>query len=148
MSGPGVETDVQEGCEGAVEALRGWIDALARRDFDYLERHLAEDFQFTCDPRVHGGRLNKAAFIDMDKKIFNADIRLVGVAACARGSVVITQVFATVNEEFRGDLGEGMPSAEEMAESVNGKTLAYGSAWRCAEGRWQCFDHHVFGPVD
>ena len=42
--------DVGAGCEGAVLALKGWIDALARRDFDFLEQHLASDFVFTTAP--------------------------------------------------------------------------------------------------
>ena len=42
--------DVQAGCEGAVAALKGWLRALASRDFDYLEKHLASDFQFTFTP--------------------------------------------------------------------------------------------------
>jgi hypothetical protein len=39
-----------------------------------------------------------------------------------------------------------MPSAAEMATTMNGARLAYGSGWRRgADAKWQCFSHHIFG---
>jgi hypothetical protein len=61
--------DIEVRCEGAVNALKGWIAALAQCDFAYLERHLANDFVFTVAPmRTAGGTTivgskDKAAFI-------------------------------------------------------------------------------------
>ncbi len=140
--------DIEAGCEGAVAAMKGWIDALATGDFEYLEKVLADDFLFTCDPKFNGGQIRKSEFIEMDKNIKSADIRFVGLTARRMGKMVITQVFANVREEFKGELGPNMPSAAEMKSFMENKTMAYASAWREADGQWQCFDHHFFGPVE
>lgn len=140
--------DIGKGCEAAVERLKGWTQALARRDFDYLDRVLAPDFQFTGPAAVGGGRMDKERFIEMDRHIYNADIRLVGLTARRHGDIVTMLSFADVNEEFRGDLGPGMPSAADMNARANDKTLAYGTAWReNGDGNWQCTSHHIFGEV-
>jgi hypothetical protein len=147
--------DVQEGCEGAVKAIKGWIVALAKRDFDYLEKYLADDFVFTAMPRkmsdgtLTGGMKDKKAFIEQDRHIYNADIRFLGLTARRLGDLVITQVFAHVHEEFRGDLGPDMPAAAEMNKILaNGLTMGYASGWRERGGVWQCTSHHILGVVD
>jgi hypothetical protein len=141
--------DIEAGCEGAVLAMKGWIDALARHDFGYLERVLAPDFQFTCPPEViPGGRLQKAAFIEMDKNIHDSKIDFLKLTARRFESTVLTLVFAEVHEEVRGDLGPNMPSAAAMTEMVNGHVFAYASAWRVDEhGQWVCFSHNVLATV-
>lgn len=139
--------DIQSGCEDAVTALKGWIAALAARDFDYLERHFADDFAFTCDPKVRGGRMDKRTFIEFDRHVHDAKIELLALTARRWGDMVTMLQFARVQEEFRGDLGPGTPSAAEMNELIRGKTFAYGTGWRLSGGRWLCFDHHIFGAV-
>ena len=141
--------DIQKGCEGVVEQLERWTGALMARDFDQLEDILASDFQFTVDPKFAGGRMNKERFIQLDRQIVSCSIRLLGVTVRGMGSMATSLVFAEVHEEFAGDLGPGMPSAAEMAATMNGARIAYGSGWRRdASGKWQCFSHHIFGFID
>lgn len=145
--------DVQAGCEGAVAALKGWLRALASRDFDYLEKHLASDFQFTFTPNLisagaEGGVKDKPGFIEQDRHVYNSDIRLQGLTARRLGDLVVTVVFAHIaNEEFHGDLGPGLPSADQMNAGIHAKTLGYASGWRERNGVWQCTSHHVLGAV-
>ena len=146
--------DVGPGCEGAVVALKGWIDALARRDFDFLEQHLARDFVFTTVPMktANGTVINeqkgKEAFIEQDRHIQRSNIQLLGLSARRMGDLVVTVVFAEISEEFRGNLGPQMPSAAQMNAFAKGKKLGYASGWREIDGRWQCTSHHVLGEVN
>ena len=140
--------DIQEGCQPVVEQLNRWTNALMTGDFDQLEHILASDFQFTVDPRFAGGRMDKARFIELDRKIKRCTIDLMEITARRMGTIVTTLILAQVSEEFSGDLGEDMPSNEEMAAAMAGAKLAYASAWRSDDGsQWQCFSHHVFGFV-
>lgn len=146
--------DVQSGCEGAVAALKGWLKALADRDFAYLEKHLASDFQFTFTPNLispgaEGGVKDKAGFIEQDRHVYNSHIELRGLTARRMGDLVVTVVFAHIaSEEFRGDLGPGLPSAAQMNAGIHAKTLGYASGWRERDGVWQCTSHHVLGAVN
>jgi ketosteroid isomerase-like protein len=138
--------DIQPGYEGVVEQLERWTGALMAADFDQLEHILTDDFQFTVDPKFAGGRMNKARFIELDRKIKNCSIRFLGITVRGMGTMATSLAFAEVQEEFSGDLGPDMPSAAEMATTMNGARLAYGSGWRRgADGKWQCFSHHIFG---
>jgi ketosteroid isomerase-like protein len=141
--------DVPAGCEGVVQQLERWTGALMARDFDQLEDILAPDFQFTVDPKFGGGRMDKQRFIALDRQIKSCSIRFLGITVRRMGSIATSLAFAEVHEEFTGDLGPGMPSAEEMAATMNGARIAYGSGWRQNErGEWQCFSHHIFGFID
>ena len=123
--------DVEPGCEGAVAAMKDWIDALMTGHVDRLETILAPEFQFTCDPDIiPGGRLDKSAFIEMDRKVKNSTIEIRKLAARHFDDTVMTMVFAEVHEEVSGDLGPGMPDAAELSARVDGHVFAYASAWR------------------
>ena len=145
--------DVGPGCEGAIAALKGWVDALARKDFNFLEQHLTSDFVFTTTPlkTPHGAVIaeqkGKRDFIEQDRHVYRSDIHFLGITARRMGDLVMTLVFARINEEFRGDLGPQMPSAAEMNAFAKGKQLGYASGWRQVDGRWQCTSHHVLGEV-
>jgi hypothetical protein len=153
VGGAVASEDVGPGCEGAVVVLKGWIDALAKKDFDFLERHLASDFVFTTAPlkTPHGTVIaeqkGKEDFIAQDRHVYRSDIRFLGVTARRLGNLVMTLVFAQINEEFRGDLGPQMPTAAEMNAFAKDKKLGYASGWREIDGRWQCTSHHVLGEV-
>ena len=141
--------DIEAGCEGVVEQLERWTGALMAGDFDVLEDVLAPDFQFTVEPKYAGGRMDKAQFIEMDRKIKSCSIDLLDITARKMGNMITSLVLAEVSEEFAGDLGPSMPSAEEMAATMQGARMAYGSGWRRgAGGDWQCFSHHIFGFVE
>ncbi len=138
--------DVPEDCEGAYAQLYRWTNGLMAKDFDVLEDVLAQDFQFTVEPRFAGGRMNKAEFIEMDRKIESCTIKLLDVTMRRRQSMVTSLIFAEVHETFSGDLGPGMPSQEEMSAEMKGARMGYGSGWRLdADGQWRCFSHHIFG---
>ena len=141
--------EIQQGCEDVARQLKRWTDALMMREFDVLDEVLAPDFQFTADPKYGGGRMDKARFIEMDRKIKNCSIKFLGITARRLGGMITSLAFAEVSEEFEGDLGPGMPSAAEMAQTMKAAKLAYGSGWRLGEnGQWQCFSHHIFGFID
>jgi len=146
--------DVQPGCDGAVAALHGWINALEKRDFAFLEQHLAPDFVFTTAPlRTPAGttisvQKDKKGFIEQDRHVYKSNIHFLGVTARRLGDLVITVVFAQINEEFRGDLGPQMPSTAEMNAFAKDKRLGYASGWKEIDGRWQCTSHHVLGEIN
>jgi ketosteroid isomerase-like protein len=141
--------DIQPGYEGVVEQLERWTGALMAGDFDQLEHILSDDFQFTVDPKFAGGRMNKARFIELDRKIKNCSIRFLGITVRGMGTMATSLAFAEVEEEFSGDLGPGMPTAAEMATTMKGAQIAYGSGWRRgADGQWQCVSHHIFGFIN
>ncbi|MBO9376430.1 DUF4440 domain-containing protein [Sphingomonas histidinilytica] len=148
LSGRDEMEDIETGCEGAVAALKDWIAALMAGNVDRLETILAPEYQFTCSPDIiPGGRLDKSAFIEMDRKIRNSTIEIRKLAARRFDDTVMTMVFAEVHEEVAGNLGPGMPSAEEMSAKVNGHVFAYASAWRKDGGQWQCTSHNVIATA-
>lgn len=124
-----------------------WADALTKHKEEWFERHIAEDFTLTTHP-FFGMSLKKREFIEADMQIQNTKIKFLEIHAHAVGSIITSQAVAEVKEDFKADLGRGRPSAEEVSRLLSGKTLAYASAWRKAGESWQCFDHHLIGPVD
>lgn len=132
-----------------IEALyREWIGALQRREYDWFERHLADDY--TCTARPFAGfHLDKRRFIEADKKVAIIEVEFVAVLTHRVGTVVFSNlVLRVLREAHSEDLGDGLPSAEDMSDAVSGKTVAYASAWRFGAGRWQCFDHHLIGAIE
>ena len=123
-----------------------WIQCLMGRQFDWLERHLASDFLFTAQP-FPTIRMNKHEFIEADKKIENARISFVSIAAEPIEDIIISRAIADVEETFHADLGPGMPTAEEITRAISGQRIAYCSGWRHTGEIWECFDHHVIGLV-
>ena len=123
-----------------------WAAALRAHSYDWFERHLSEDYMFSAHP-FPDMRLDKATFIEVDKKIGAADIRFVSVEADLVDEIIISRVIADVKEEFKADLGAGLPSAAEVNRLFSGERFAYVSAWRKTGNVWQCFDHHMIGAV-
>lgn len=121
-----------------------WGQAIANKRYDWFERHFAEDFLGTSQvwPTLS---VNKAKMIELDKNIEKMDVRWVEVTARRFGQVVLTTgVVEYFNEQFKPGavIGEGMPTGQELSESVNGKQVLYIGAWRENAGVWQVFDHH------
>lgn len=140
--------DIEPGCEGAVAMLKDWIAALMAGNVDRLETILAPEYQFTCSPDIiPGGRLDKNAFIEMDRKITNSTIEIRKLAARRFDDTVMTMVFAEVHEEMDGDLGPGMPDAAAFSAKVNGHVFAYASAWRKDGDQWLCSSHNVIATA-
>lgn len=123
-----------------------WAEALRTHDFQWLEDNLADDYQFSARPHPEL-RLNKAEFIEADKKIQSADIRLIVVKAERIGDEILSIAVADVAEQFVGDMGAHMPSLGEINELVGNNRLGYASAWRQHGERWQCYHHHMVGVV-
>src|SRR5690349_16501702 len=108
-----------------ITELQGhWIAAISHHQFDWLERHLAEDFMFTAHP-IPGLRLHKREFIEADKKIKSAEVKFVSIRAEAAGEILLSRTVADVKEEFGADLGPGMPSAAEITRMVSGQRMVY-----------------------
>jgi ketosteroid isomerase-like protein len=125
--------------------IRQWIAAIRDRDFDWLERNLAEDFLFSAHPFPEL-RLGKREFIDLDKKIANAELEFASIKGEVIGEIIISTAVADVKaESFSAELGHGLPAASEMSQMLGGRRLVYSSAWRQGSTGWQCYDHHLFG---
>jgi len=124
-----------------ITQLQGqWIEGLRNSDYAWLETHLADDFQFSAHP-LPALQLSKREFIEMDKKIHNPQIRFVSIHAEPVGDLILSRTVADVNEDFKADLGPGMPSTEDIRRIVSDQRLTYASAWRKSGHLWQCFDH-------
>jgi ketosteroid isomerase-like protein len=123
-----------------------WADALTHHKSDWFERHIANDFILTAHPFPQL-RFGKRKFIEVDMQIQNTRIKFIEIRAHAAGDILVSQAVAEVQEDFNADLGEGQPSAAEITKLLSGRVLAYASAWRRTGDVWQCFDHHLIGPV-
>jgi ketosteroid isomerase-like protein len=124
-----------------------WVNALTHHEAKWFQRHIADDFTLTTHPFL-GMSLKKREFIEVDMKVENTQIKFRDIRAQAVGNIITSQAIAEVKEDFKADLGKGMPTADEVSRLLSGKTIAYASAWRKAGDSWQCFDHHLIGPVD
>ncbi len=125
---------------------QAWADALRERRFEWLDENLAHDYRFAARP-YPDLRLNKADFIEADRKMQSADITIENVTARRVGEIILSLVIANVIESFAGDMGMHMPSLDEINHLVGGARLAYASAWRLVGDRWMCFDHYMIGRV-
>jgi hypothetical protein len=125
-----------------------WIRAIQTRRFDWFERHLADDYTCTAHPFMNF-YLRKREFIEADMKVDYVAMHVVDVRAHRVGGIVLSNLVAKVEEERHAvDLGDGLPTAAEISALVTGRTVAYSSAWRTEGSIWQCFDHHLVGPID
>ena len=123
-----------------------WAEALTKHDAEWFERHIASDFSLSAHPFPQL-RFDKRKFIEVDMQIENTRIIFLDIRGHAVGDILVSQAIAEVTEDFRADLGEGMPTAAEVTKLLSGQVLAYTSAWRRVGDVWQCFDHHMIGPV-
>jgi len=130
----------------ASDLYHQWAAALTNHDADWFERHIASDFSLTAHPFAQI-RFDKRKFIEVDMQTENTSITFLDIRAHAAGGILLSQAIARVKEDFKSDLGEGMPSAAEVTNLLSGQVLAYSSAWRKNGRVWQCFDHHMIGPV-
>jgi hypothetical protein len=132
-----------------IEGLyRSWILALQRREFGWFEQYLADNYTCTAHPFTNFF-LDKNAFIEADKKVGVIEVEFVTVLTHRIGNVVLSNlIIKVIREAHTADLGEGLPTAAAMADAVTGKTVAYASAWRSRDGRWECYDHHLVGPIE
>jgi ketosteroid isomerase-like protein len=128
------------------ELYRGWAQALAKHDAAWFEQHIATDFTLSAHPFPQV-RFDKRKFIEVDMQIENTTITFLDIRAHAAGDILVSQATAEITEDFRADLGAGMPSAAEVTKLLSGQVLVYASAWRKMGDVWQCFDHHMVGPV-
>lgn len=124
-----------------------WARALSEHNFQWLDENLASDFQFSA--RLYPDlRLDKAGFIEVDKKMKSADIRFVMVQAAQIGEVILSTAVADVREFFDGDMGAHMPKLTDLNDLVGESRLAYASAWRKSGEAWLCYHHHMIGTID
>lgn len=129
---------------------KDWISAIQKREFDWFERNLADDFSFTTT-MLSNVALNKAEFIENDKNILETEIEFLQVTATEVNDIVLSHTIATIVKEVFDPAIQtpaGLPSAEELGEYMTGKTFAYASAWRRNGAILQCFDHHLIGQVN
>ncbi len=127
-----------------------WGKAIAGRDWDWLERHFAEDFLGTAQPWPTLS-VNRQQMLDLDRKIENMDVRWLTVTAQRFGDTVLASgVVQYHNEAFTpgATIGEGMPTGDQLSSFVNGKNVLYIGAWRHNGSLWQIYDHHMIGVVN
>jgi len=127
-----------------------WGQAISNKDWDWLERHMAEDFLGTAQPWP-GLSVNKARMIELDRNIETMDVEWLRVDAQRFGSSVLASgVVRYTKEAFREGttIAEGMPTGGQLSALVNGKMVLYIGAWRHNGSHWQIYDHHMVGIVD
>jgi hypothetical protein len=133
--------------DALVQMARDWVQALKDGRFDWMEKHLAPDFRFTSY-LIAGPPLGKAKFIEIVSNVKKANVDFISIAAEGAGKIIVARFVLYVEEEFVGELGPGLPSAQELTERIWGRRIAYSSGYRRSGDGWQCFDHHQIGPVD
>ena len=126
-----------------------WITALQQRNYRWFEDHVAEDFSCSAHP-YPGLAMNKAQFLEGEKKIETLRAETLRVHAHAVGNITVTTWIIRVDEEkLSGALAvPGFPSPQELGDLTRGKTMVYTDAWRYEAGVWRFFHHHVIGPAD
>jgi len=125
-----------------------WAKMLMTGTFAEMQELLADDFRMTSYI-VMGPALDKQRFLEVGQQVEKAELTFRTIWAKAVGSIIVSRVTLDVREEFKADLGPGMPSSAEVTRMLSGHRLAYASAWRrSASGAWQCLHHHMFGTVD
>jgi hypothetical protein len=127
-----------------------WGKAIAEHDYDWFERHFADDFLGTAQPWPTL-TVDKRTMIELEKNIEKMEVEWLTVRASRFGQTVLTHgVVKYHKEEFRAGatIGEGMPTGDQLSALVNGKMVLYTGAWRRNGSVWQAFDHHMVGIVD
>ncbi|MFC3052855.1 hypothetical protein [Kordiimonas pumila] len=128
-----------------------WGAAIANKQYDWFERHFADDFSGTAQPWPTLF-VDKAKMIELDKAIEKMDTEWQKVTAQqVSANTVVTIGIVKYNEEEFSDnsaIAEGMPSGSDLAELTHGKSVAYLNGWRHNGEVWQIFDHHMIGIVD
>ncbi len=126
-----------------------WGAAIAHHDYDWFDRHFADDFHGTAQPWPTLA-VDKAKMIELDKAITTMEVEWLDLKARRFGDVVLTSgLVRYIKEEFRpgSEIGEGMPTGDQMSSLVNGKMALYINGWRHNGTVWQIFDHHLVSVV-
>jgi hypothetical protein len=126
-----------------------WGDAIANKQYDWFERHFADDFLGTAQPWPTL-TVDKQKMIDLDKNIETMEVSWIEVNAHRYGETVLVRgVVKYDKEEFKAGatIGEGMPTGDQLSSLVNGRQVLYVGAWRHNGTNWQIFDHHMVGIV-
>jgi hypothetical protein len=127
-----------------------WGSAISNKDWDWIERHFAEDFLGTAQPWPTLS-VNKRQMMELDKQIETMDVRWLEVTARRFGDTVLASgVVQYKKEAFKAGatVGEGMPTGSQLSSLVNGKSVLYIGAWRRNGSDWQIYDHHMIGIVE
>lgn len=131
-----------------------WVSAISRKDWDWFERHVADDFTGTARPWPGFG-LTKGQFIELDKQIEEIDGEWQRVEAVKVGEHVHTVAVLLMKEErFRQDSVITDPSFSSehfqtliSGNEVRGKVICYTGIWRHDGTVWQVMDHRMIFEV-
>ena len=126
-----------------------WGEAIANHDYDWFERHFAEDFHGTAQPWPTLV-VDKKMMIELDKATDRMEVAWVDIQADRYGDTVLVRgVVRYDREEFKPGtkIAEGMPTGDQLSSLVNGRKALYIDAWRHNGTEWQIFDHHMVGIV-
>ena len=127
-----------------------WGAAISNKDWNWFERHFADDFLGTAKPWP-GLFVDKRKMIELDKAIETMDVEWLQVTARQFGDSVLTSgVVRYTKEAFRAGatIADGMPTGDQLSSLVNGKNVLYIGGWRFNGRDWQVFDHHMVGIVE
>ena len=131
--------DIEEGCAEAVANFERWTDGLVSGNYEIFEEVLALDFEFVSDPVVTADRLNKQAFIEVQRGLNCSAVDFIDVFARKIEDYISTVIKARV-VLFDPDSG--------TREPIYKARLIYSSLWRRAEnGALQCFRHHILCKI-
>jgi hypothetical protein len=127
-----------------------WGSAISNKDWNWFERHFADDFLGTAKPWP-GLSVDKQKMIELDKAIETMDVEWLQVTAQLFGDSVLTAgVVRYTKEAFKAGatIADGMPTGDQLSSLVNGKNVLYIGGWRFNGSVWQVFDHHMVGIVE
>ncbi len=131
-----------------------WVGSISRKDWDWFETHVAEDFVGCARPWAGFG-MNKSQFIELDKQIEEIDGDWQRVEAVKVGEHVHTVAVLRMKEErFRQDARITDPSFSSphfktliSGNEVRGKVICYTGVWRHDGSVWQIVDHRMLFEV-
>ena len=124
---PAAAPSAQSPRETLIELERGWNDAIYRRDVDFIEGLLADEFIATYDDGSRGGKARELEFVaSFNQRVVSAvqddfTVDFFGTTAVVRFTLRIVGIRQGQEAEIR---------------------LNYTDVWVRRGGRWQCVSTH------
>ncbi|MFV3126735.1 hypothetical protein [Niveispirillum sp. KHB5.9] len=129
--------------------LDSWTIAIQTKDQGWYARHIADDFRGSSHP-LPSLSLDKDRLIALDNAIDEMEATWIHVDPYRFGDIVqVRSVVRYLREAFAAgaEIGEGMPTGEQLGGYVSGNTVLYVSAWRHNGSHWQIYDMHQVGSI-
>jgi hypothetical protein len=138
------------------ELYESWVRAISQKDYAWFEKHLSDDFAATAHvwPKL---RLDKEAFIELDKQIIEISAEWQEVHAVPLGDLVVTVANLRMHREVFAKeaavAGADAESGDDLASLasggvVTGKLCSYTGVWKLVDGVWKIIDHRMVDATE